>query len=362
MIHLFKNVYLTSDSTINHNLQRVVVGNKIAQEMLHEAASNDKTLLFVAHDCQAMPGIFKSLLSLDQKIVVYVSKELFLDVLLLWLSNVLTNASSKSLWILSRALIFRYIVFSNNRSNNIDQIETNLEYKYTITEVEESLDRIKSCKFDTNDFYSSVGVEFLLASYLYDGRFKQELKDSMVTLIRKDLIKYMHEIKEIFLVHLMTTNFTHHLRLSKKFTLEDFENIVDDDSDFAKLFTTDRIWPNTFTTMNLRGDSKIKLTNITNKDIELFKEFTILAGQRWEEESVYTNIKSDISKLDFLDIFRNFTDEMLDRIIEVESTMNHSAGSFFSIDLGTVNHYIIAYLLENRHNKDVLKEYTLGTL
>ena len=50
--------------------------------------------------------------------------------------------------------------------------------------------------------------------------------------------------------------------------------------------------------------------------------------------------------------FEITTDELLDKIIETESEFEHAAGSFFSIDLETVNHYLITAILESNKLED----------
>ena len=56
------------------------------------------------------------------------------------------------------------------------------------------------------------------------------------------------------------------------------------------------------------------------------------------------------------------TDEQLDTIIEVESSYDHEAGSFFSIDLETVNNYFVQAILDAHKAKDVefLKQYSIA--
>ena len=51
------------------------------------------------------------------------------------------------------------------------------------------------------------------------------------------------------------------------------------------------------------------------------------------------------------------TDKQLDAIIKVESEYKHSAGSFFSIDLETVNHYFVQAILDG--NKDFRDQYAI---
>ena len=74
---------------------------------------------------------------------------------------------------------------------------------------------------------------------------------------------------------------------------------------------------------------------------------------------MYAQIKSDVNKLDFLDIYTDFTDARLDALIEAEATFENAAGSFFSIDLETVNHYFVQTLLERKTDTTFLSKYSI---
>jgi len=49
------------------------------------------------------------------------------------------------------------------------------------------------------------------------------------------------------------------------------------------------------------------------------------------------------------------------KLLETESTYAHVAGSFFSLDLETVNHYLVQSLLNNwkQGNTDYIKQFSL---
>jgi hypothetical protein len=358
-IHLFNNVYISNDTHIDVNLDRIVISEKISEHMLVSAAGNYHGKIIAAGiDLEDIIGkektfdtiekMFLYLKSLDTKVIIYAEENIFLDLLIIWLVNILKKTSLDKIYYIYKSLLFRLTVFT--KSHHI--------YNISFNEFSEKYNNLVQYKFNTHEFLSFVSVEYLLASYLYDGSYKKELKNSLVPLIKKDLIKYLYEIKEIFFVHILTERFTEKLNLTKKYTFENFYDIITDNSEYAKLFTCERIWQEPF--MYTSFNNKITFSNITKDDIELFKKFNNIAGNSWNEENVYTYVKSDINKLDFLPCFTSFTDKLLEKIIETEATFDHSAGSFFSIDLGTVNHYLIQSILENRHNKEYLKCYTLN--
>lgn len=357
-IHLFNNVYISNDTHIDGNLDRIIISEKISEHMLVSAAGNYRGKIIAAGiDLEDIIGkeklfdtiekMFLYLKSLNTKVVIYAEENIFLDLLIIWLVNILKKSSLDKIYHIYKSLLFRLTVFTKNHQN----------YNIGFTEFFDKYKNLVHHKFNTREFLSFVSVEYLLASYLYDDSYKKELKNSLVPLIKKDLIKYLYEIKEIFFVHILTERFIEKLNLTKKYTFENFCDIITDNSEYAKLFTCKRIWQEPF--MYTSFNNEINFSNITKDDIELFKKFNNIAGNSWNEESIYTYVKSDINKLDFLPCFTYFTDDLLEKIIETEATFEHSAGSFFSIDLGTVNHYLIQAILENRHNKEYLESYSL---
>ena len=84
-----------------------------------------------------------------------------------------------------------------------------------------------------------------------------------------------------------------------------------------------------------------------------------MMGESWDEANQLSFIDADISKLDFIEYIQGdeMTDKQLDAIIKVESEYKHSAGSFFSIDLETVNHYFVQAILDG--NKDFRDQYAI---
>jgi hypothetical protein len=292
--------------------------------------------------------------STNNKLVIYANTLALQNLLSNWFKSILPNANSQDITALLKSLAFRLNVFYKGRfrsDNNTDEVNV-FDLNYDESAVAS----------DLSNLANSVGVEFLLASYLYNGTYKEELKSSIQPLIRKDLQKYLYELKEIFFVHLMTKRFTKDLKFNKDYDFYNFTNVIYDDSKFTELFMNERIWGYPYMAYPADTRLEIRLENITQKDIELFKEFTVFAGAAWCEEGCYIFIKSDINKLDFLSVLSNFTDESLDKLIDAESTFENSAGSFFSIDLESVNHYQITALLEahKTNNKDFLKSYALN--
>ena len=104
----------------------------------------------------------------------------------------------------------------------------------------------------------------------------------------------------------------------------------------------------------------VNFSNITSTDITNFKAFNTIAGTDWSETPAYTNIKSDVSKLDFIDVLSDFTDTRLTNLIDTEATLENESGSFFSVDLETVNNYFVQSILQNKEDSTYLAKYSIS--
>lgn len=372
MIHLFKNVYVTTDRYIDMNINRIVISAEFGFPMAEALPALGK-LCAVGHNVNEVVGeggayatwadLFsdanKMVGATNQKFIIYADDEALSYVLFVWFKSLLPNADKQAVMNLVHTTLFRVNVF--NKGMTLAKTSNQPDYKTDIVVVD-SYD--SAPVFDIHSIpgvQQETGIEYLLASYLYNGSMKNELKASMMPLIKKDLETYLYEIKEIFFVHFMTPRFASKLGLAKTYTMANIADILTDVTKFPTLFLNDRIWGYKYMTSGSAHGNNVVLTAITPTDVAAIKEFTILAGEAWDEVSIYTYVKTDINKLDFIGVLTDFTDSLLNAIIDVESTYQHSAGMFFSVTLQTVNHYLITELLTAYKNNDIatIKKYAL---
>lgn len=378
MIHLFKKVYIASDKMIDLEMDRVIISEEygiqlgIAYSQLHSgdlihAFKNTAELvgqnMTFATWTRFFDFLYTRCTETGKRIIIYADDTAFLTIATAWFKLSLPYATSDDIRDLIESLVFRHNVFYRSRwSTNQGRGD-----EYYSIDPTAFLDTFDSIEVPYNALFANkikpyMGVEFLLATYLYSGQMKSELKDVLKILIRKDTEKFLYEVKEIFLVHFVTERFASKLNLDKTYNMSNLNDIVLDQSKFARLFFDPLLWSYPFMTFPSSDQHNVLIENFTEQNILDMKEFIMLATQTWPEEGIYVGPKSDVSKLDFLGIYTDFTDVLLDQIIDVESTFEHAAGSFFSIDLETVNNYLMEEILSvaNSDNKEPLKPYTLA--
>lgn len=379
MIHLFKKVYVAVDETVDVNFDRVVISKDLAGNLIHgaEPLVNGN----VVHACTTVddliPEVYATWIDFfnalndyctntNKRVMLYLDDESLTKVLVAWYKLILKNPNKESVKDLIKCHAFKFNTFHRSRySSNENPVIT--KEVFTLDAIDDIFENMSDFNNDVKDTFidlykSSVGVEHLLASYLCDSSYASELKETIKILIKKDLEKYFYELKEIFFVHLLTKRFTDLLGLNKAYDMTNINDIYNDTSKYAQLFTKASIWNSPYMAMP-STNGNINWNNITEEDINDIKEFTRLSGSCWNEETVYERIKSDMSKLDFISLTtdKKFTTDKLNTLIETEKTYEHAAGSFFSIDLETVNHYVIQNLLDAHgdNNKDFLQKYAL---
>ncbi len=375
MFHLFKKIYLASDNVIDVNIDRVVISSTNGLDTLDVLKTKHGDLLAYGENINAIVGSGKKYSSVinmfdtlatksndtGKRVVIYADDSSLCTLLATWYKTILSNADKTACTNLVDNNVFRYDIFSKGRfSRNAGN--TDLSSSIDVSGFGTAFDSVSVDSTEKSNFISShksgFSIEFLLASYLNDGSMKAELKDSIKNLMKKDLEKYLYELKEIFFTHLLTSGFTDKLSLAKTYDFNNFKDVLSDSTTYADLFLNSRIWKYKYMNFASTGEN-INFDSITSTDITNFKNFTNLSGETWSEETVYKQVKSDINKLDFLDIYTDFTDDRLTTLIDTEASFTNAAGSFFSIDLETVNHYFVQTILQNKSDTTFLSKYAI---
>jgi len=362
MLHLFKKIYLDIDENLNTFRDRIVISKNHGYRVSSDLENSfDGKLFYFSLSLEELIGENKTFssfvdmmnqisLKLEERnkpIVIYSDSENFLKILINWYKLVLKEPKCDECYSLLKSYSFKENLFSNGRMR-ISHTQYYLNFEKNL--FDSLFEIININKTEKENFVKEnkkfFSIEFLLASYLFDGSSSEEVKKILKVLIKKDLEKYFYEIKEILLVHLLRKAFQQKLQTTKVYDFSNFYDIVNDESPLVKVFFKKEIWNNEGL-FKPSTSGNIKFENITDEDIDNFIKFTEISGEEWEEENFYRFNKSDKYKLTFLKHITKdvMTDEELKEIIDFELKGNHAAGTFYSIDLETVNHYFIDFVL-----------------
>lgn len=372
MIHLFKKVYLSLDHSINMRYDRVVVSVDNGVEsislidnglLLHYCATVDELIgdKFSSYE-EFFDFVFERATQTNSSVMIYADQSAFLSIAAAWFKLILPNATDSEIYSLVRSYIVRHNMFYRSMwsttAGRYDRIfNVDMQRHNTIF----SDKPIQSSGAFVEKVRPWVGVEFLLATYLHTGELKNELKQILQILIRKDLEKYVFEAKEIFLVHYITEHFATQLGLDKVYNIDNAHEIIHDQSKYARLFLDPSRWSYPFMSYPSSSQRTVNFQNFSDEDIEDLKTFISMCAKTWTSEVIHDNPNSEMNKLSFIPALENFTDELLDRFIKIESSFNYITGTFFYIDQVTVNNFLVHEILNNynKGNLESLGKYSL---
>ena len=369
MLHLFKKVYITTEKHVDLNIDRVVIGengvklddNVSGSGVLLAYGLNYASFIFGERKYSSFIDMFDKLGdhcgTTGKRVVIYVDDFHFSLIMAYWYRLIFANPDKDECIKLYNNSIFRYELFfrgrySRNHGNtdlnySIDTSTFSANWKDAVNDSTEKSNFITKWKAD-------LGIEFLLATYYNNGDLKTELKSIIKHLMKKDLEKYLFELKEFFFIYMFHTNFTDELSLAKTYTWDNQKDILSDTTTYGELFLNDRFW--SYKNMNIPSTGEnINFDNITNTDVINLKQFVSIAGAAqmkiWDEEQ--QRLKK---KIDFIDIYTDFTDE---RFADLINEISDDPGSFFSIEAETVNNYLIQTILENKTDQSFLSKYSI---
>ena len=385
MFHLFKKVYLDFDDKINMSYDRVICSQQLGgtqdSELLSkvfygELIATGKHIDEIVGNGLAFPTFLSLLEELDQRVdqhnsavFIYCDKASYYKLAILWMKIVTPHNTKDTAWKFFKSHIFKEKNFTNSRFSSRyskdteawTAIEAEFTQSWETTEV--TTEYRKSFKPLLEKVIARSRVEFLLAGYFYDGRYAAELAAAISPLVKKDLEKFLYEHKEIILVHFQRPQFQEMLGVvNGPYTFDNFYDMVNDPSPLVKVMFNPSIWGETRSSMySPSSGGTINLSAISDEDINLIKQYSVITGKIWTDEQWYTVLRSEIDKFNFIKMFRNkntLSVDELNAILEYElHHQNHAAGAFYAIDLRTVNTYFVDFVLQNTNNKELLKPY-----
>jgi len=385
MLHLFRKIYLEHDINIDLDKDRIVVSEQCGVpnwNVLDTIGLGQ--LIFYGKNLDNLntPVSFLELLNIlnertkenNKPIYIYADKNNYYKILSLWYKIILPNATVndvisfvklffdyKNFWKISRFYNFKKI-WSTSPDWLFDRNKLETEYNSLI---------INRDDYETfiNENVGKFNIELLLASYLYNGSRKEELKAIMIPLLREELSKSLYGIREHFTYCLLNKKFLEKLGIVHTIDINNILDILEYDNPIIKTFyQNNSVWKLNFLShaaydiMNNWGsDSMISFENITDEDIFNIKQFLINIGIS-ETDSAGMEWRY---LLDLIPLVKSntITDEQLDQLINHQESQESlvTTGTFYSISFPTVNTYFVQHIFNqfNEDNTEILAPYVI---
>jgi hypothetical protein len=367
---------------IDTNKDRIVVSKKNGYEM-HDVLEKisggilykfGTTLekVFEDNPIKLFEEIIKFSRDRSRSFYIYADKNNLLKIQIMWFKLILKNPNLKSCYNIYKSNEFRYNLFQKayyttsktNFSTPIEKFEKEFNSINGFKEIKK--------KSFTNKYSNKLGIEYQLATYFHSGKLKKELKETMAILLRKSFDDVLNEYKALFLSYYTSNIAAERVGLEKRYSFDDID-IFTDNSKIAEFFLSGRLWKSN-ELQKASGSGNFRFDKMTKEDHDTFAKFTVALGPDHARSDVldnyyYTNNSifprcREGYKWQFMSCILKgkFTDELLDRLLLVETNIDSAQNLFSNVHLETVNGFMVQHILRLNKNADQneLRKYVLA--
>lgn len=333
MLHLFKKVYLASDSVIDVNFDRVVISARYGIKMLDalQKVSGGKLISYGTTYEEVVGDIgFADFISIldahhiqtDKKVIIYADDAAFSKIAAAWYKSIFSNISSSDAW----GIVSYYIDKQNAMRNwRTTTSATNEQLFQHVTKQRFETD-FAACDSHDLQHNNHISFELLLADYLHgSAAYKDQLKVAAQTLLQRSIKELAIEVKHSYVKNKHRSTFPADVKDEQFFTQ-------------SSLYTGASIG----SVSNL--STNVDIANATDADVAKFKTLAKSVFQNWDHFKVSAAI---IKFVDFIDIARknNLSDADLNAIIQFEKASMGTVRLFSSADEEKINIYFLEHVL-----------------
>ena len=360
MLHLFNKLYIDFEETISLDFDRVIIspnnGYKLKEgitqihggNLIGSATSFDE-LIGAGKQYPNFYTFIHSLRNTENTTIIYTDKTNFYKVIANWYKVIMGGATASEVGRYVKSNWYRAKIWSVSRRKKAQSIVKISHADFDDSLLETEYNAVTVNNSDWVDFKlenaNRFSVELLLASYLYDGSRKSELKQSLKVLLKKQIESSLYEIKEDVVTNLNNQPYMTALGAST-YNIDTFYNAVNDAA-LAPFFKSE-IWKSEYIKSG-SSNSTMDLSAVTDTDVTKYKSVLTAMGLN------ATWIEGEMKLLDYIDFVNGdseMTDTQLDQIIQDEIDTPLKYGSFYGPSLESVNTYFVDYLLQQKKDNN----------
>jgi len=374
MFHLIDKIYLAPDFMIDVHKDRIVISkengyimheviSKISGGILYKHAQTPSEVVADGNYLLFFKEIIEFSRNRNRSFYIYADKNALPKIQAEWFSIVLQHVDNDVCKLIYNANAYKFnLLHKSAFSSNSGQMYGTKNINSDL--IEQELSKVKTYKtayrrkLMIDPYKDSIGVEYLLATYLYNGKMKDSLKKSIAVLLKKSFDDILQEYKGIFLSFFTNESFTAKLELKKKYSFNDL-NISADDGRVAEFFLSNRLFKTKEIT-KASANSNFQFKSMTKEDYETLNIFSAALGSYYTYNESITDFNDGLSPLirdgykwQFLPaVTGDFTDTLLNKLIDVEASIDYPVGTFYNYHLETVNGFLVQHILKLYKNKD----------
>jgi hypothetical protein len=374
MFHLFRKTYIEIDSFIDLNLDRIIISETNGYpvlEMLNSLYIGTAHAYGSAYEdvvgegkqfssfLDMMQFCFNQNESTDTKIIIYCDQTAYVRIISEWYKTIFVSIDAESAYIITKANFNKEVLITHRSIQGLaDQYETFLP---SLEVFQTTFDMITVDEVDSYSFVNGLGnnrsIEYLLASYLYNGSHKDELKYRLWDMLNRHVEEYFKEAWRSVQLNILKEGWQTLLGTSA-YSLNNITDVLDDP--VLEPLKRTNAWRAAAGGINT-ARTPLDLSSFTEEEITKIKELT---HKTWLPSLPTTPVHPAFDRAHtYIDIVKSpgVTDEELLQIIDYELNPPDDLRFYSMKDEESVNVYFVDWILEARRleNIAILEPYVL---
>jgi hypothetical protein len=383
MLHLFKKTYLDIDSFIDPNLGRIVI-SKVAGNPL----SSKMELFYVGrlfahgHSVSDVIGADKIYTSfadmLDfcfnyneqtgKKLVIYCDKESYAEIAAMWFKTIFVNIDASSAYRIVSTYFNKQILITTPDYNRPHDQDNYVQFNLTEQEFTQTFNNVVTPTGIENFLTKSQSersIEYLLASYYFNGSHKDQLKGKVKLMMNRYVQDFMRDCWKTLVYNIGNARFREFLGLST-YNVDDYASALND----VRLNSLKIAGADNYQRDDWEVKYNLNLATFTDPQVQEIKELiakiTISTIYGFDApESNSGQFPQDLN--DKLNLFVNilkysqFSDQDFDRVINAENLLDATERFWAPTDVENINIFLVDYFvtMKKQNQQALLSTYLL---
>lgn len=336
MLHLFKRVYVTTDAGLDITNNRIVISAEHGFPMYHplEEFKDGGKLLGYGPNLDGVyesmprvsnfPQLIEFLYNYDDRVIVYVDDQQFMEFMALWYKALFKNPTSSSTWDILNAYIRKHdlqrnwmlnefsagVAYTNVNAANYDVVFQRAE-KHDLSVLVQSA-------------YQDLSFDILIANYINNPtKFTAPMATCMQTVLLRAVDEMLIEVKQTFYKGHTKSTFP---RFSVG--LEFFSQ--------SSLYVEEAVG-------QVGSKSSVDILGATQQDVDTAVHIATTLYREWDQ---FKDDAPIVSRLDLVNIVRNpLTPPVIDAVLEMERSTGSNNRIYAPTDEEKLNTFFIDLVL-----------------
>lgn len=366
MIHLFSNVFLSTDASMSAQDDNVLLSPAYADidnNISYEEVTNSKILFWAGtlDELIEKEGDITTILntirnhveSSNRRVVINADQKNAVELLAIWNYHTLNDNSIQNILKQIHSSIFFYNSFTQTTRSDFATSAVDV-FTYDIEQY--AIDVLNKNYTIDEKFFTKIknqhSIEKMIATYLLTGRCGDGIVNTMQKKMHHIFDSMMYDLKEVILNNITKADFRKQLSITKNYDYSNIEEFTTGNTKIAKLMFAHPMW-------NYKYLSDFDMVDPSKMDDQSIADIKALIKKIEKYIGNTSILGMDAEKFNRVELCNSMQPEDIKLLLEDERSSKGLENLYFNITLRSINIYIMDYIIENYDNPLLLEELVL---